>query len=76
MTHNENTRVKIPALIHLAKLGYSYFSLKDREYVIDSETNILKNVFDSQFIKINDLNPKDPSTNSIINKEFKNICKI
>ncbi|HAX03789.1 MAG: hypothetical protein A2Y45_08280 [Tenericutes bacterium GWC2_34_14] len=73
MTHNENTRVKIPALIHLAKLGYSYFSLKDREYVIDSETNILKNVFDSQFIKINDLNPKDPSTNSIINKEFKNI---
>src|SRR3989339_314708 len=69
MTHNENTRVKIPALIHLAKLGYSYFSLKDREYVIDSETNILKNVFDSQFIKINDLNPKKPNNHEGIKAE-------
>ena len=35
MTHNENTRVKIPALIHLAKLGYSYISLKDNTYELN-----------------------------------------
>jgi type I restriction enzyme R subunit len=28
MKHNENSRVKIPALIHLTRLGYKYISLK------------------------------------------------
>lgn len=73
MTHNENTRVKIPALIHLVKLGYTYFSLKNEKYIIDSETNILKNVFNAQLIKINGLNIKDPNTKIILDKEFKNI---
>lgn len=31
MKHNEDLRVKIPALIHLTRLGYEYLSLK--EYV-------------------------------------------
>lgn len=31
MKHNEDSRVKIPALIHLTRLGYEYLSLK--EYV-------------------------------------------
>ena len=31
MKHNEDSRVKIPALIHLTCLGYEYLSLK--EYV-------------------------------------------
>ena len=29
MKHNENSRVKIPALIHLTRIGYKYLSLKD-----------------------------------------------
>ena len=29
MKHNENSRVKIPALVHLTRLGYEYLSLKD-----------------------------------------------
>jgi type I restriction enzyme R subunit len=66
MTHNENTSVKIPALIHLAKLGYTYFSLRDKEYVIDSETNILKNVIDAQFIKINGLNRNDSNMERLL----------
>jgi type I restriction enzyme R subunit len=73
MTHNENTRVKIPALIHLAKLGYSYFSLKDNTHEFDIETNILKDIFNAQFIKINGFNPSDSNTHSIIKKEFTNI---
>jgi hypothetical protein len=28
MAFNENSRVKIPAIIHLTRLGYSYMSLK------------------------------------------------
>jgi hypothetical protein len=35
---NENTRVKIPALIHLQKLGYGCLSLKTLRY--DPETNV------------------------------------
>jgi hypothetical protein len=27
--HNENSRVKIPAILHLCRLGYSYQILKD-----------------------------------------------
>jgi type I restriction enzyme R subunit len=34
MIYNEDSRVKIPALIHLTRLGYKYFSLKDGEYKI------------------------------------------
>ena len=29
--HNENSRVKIPALVHLTRLGYEYLSLKEYE---------------------------------------------
>ncbi len=73
MNHNENTRVKIPALIHLAKLGYSYISLKDNGFVIDPETNIIKNIFDAQFIKINGLKINEINTKSILDKEFQNL---
>lgn len=51
--HNENTRVQIPALIHLTRLGYKYFSLKDEIFIFDSETNIIKNIFKTQFLKLN-----------------------
>ena len=53
MAHNEDSRVKIPALIHFTRLGYEYFSLKDPNYEIDWETNIIKNIFRDQFLKIN-----------------------
>lgn len=29
MKHNEDSRVKIPALIHLTRLGYEYLFLKE-----------------------------------------------
>ena len=31
MEHSENTRVKIPALVHFTRLGYKYLSLKEEK---------------------------------------------
>ena len=44
MTFNEDTRVKIPAILTLTRLGYDYISLKGRTD-IDPETNIFKDIF-------------------------------
>src|SRR6266700_1722369 len=68
MTFNENTRVKIPALIHLTRIGYIYFSLKDKNYTIDPDTNILTNIFVQQ---IRALNPE--ATEDAIAQELQNI---
>jgi len=38
---SENTRVKIPALIHLTRLGYKYFSLKDTVHLETLNFNTL-----------------------------------
>lgn len=45
MEHSENTRVKIPALVHLTRLGYKYLSLKESKQYIHGNTNIFRNVF-------------------------------
>jgi type I restriction enzyme R subunit len=52
---NENSRVKIPALVHLTRLGYKYLSLKDKEVKsqLDPETNILTKIFTTQLAKLN-----------------------
>ncbi|GHT32776.1 type I restriction-modification system endonuclease [Bacteroidia bacterium] len=67
---NENSRVKIPALLHLTRLGYKYFSLKDTAFDFDAETNIIKNVFCEQFLKLNAA--LAPIANDF-EKEFQNI---
>ena len=53
--HNEDTRVKIPAILHLTRFGYKYFSLRDKSFEIDRTSNIINNVFRQQFLKINNL---------------------
>ena len=45
MIHNENSRVKIPALVHLTRLGYEYLSLKQDNGKICTDTNIFKSLF-------------------------------
>lgn len=47
MQHNENSRVKIPALVHFTRLGYEYISLKKytNTNLIDEDTNIFLDVF-------------------------------
>ena len=46
----------MPALVHLTRIGYTYFgkiSEDDRHTVYDPDTNILINVFKTQFAKLN-----------------------
>lgn len=53
---NEATRVQMPALVHLLRLGYHYFGKISEDMagtVYDPDTNILINVFLSQFDKLN-----------------------
>lgn len=45
MIHNENSRVKIPALVHLTRLKYDYLSLKQYNGGICPETNIFTSLF-------------------------------
>ena len=47
---NENTRVQVPAALHLCKLGYTYL---DKIEKYDHSTNILTDVFLSQLAKLN-----------------------
>lgn len=51
MAFNENTRVKIPAILHLTRLGYEYVSLKNAVY--DQETNIFTKIFTESINRIN-----------------------
>ncbi|MCD4772582.1 MAG: DEAD/DEAH box helicase family protein [Bacteroidales bacterium] len=48
---NEDTRVKIPSILHLCRLGYEYISLKDTEW--DLDTNIFTDIFKKSIIRIN-----------------------
>lgn len=55
-TFNEATRVQMPAMVHLTRLGYSYFGKisEDKKGVVyDGDTNILIQVFKSQFERLN-----------------------
>ncbi len=53
MKHNENSRVKIPALIHFTRIGYKYLSLKDYQGFIHSDTNIFADIFRESLSIIN-----------------------
>lgn len=54
--YNEATRVQMPALVHLTRLGYNYIGKINEEQaniVYQPETNILIDEFKKQFIKLN-----------------------
>ncbi|MGN3817249.1 hypothetical protein [Mycoplasmopsis bovis] len=49
---NELTRVQIPAMIHLTKLGYKYYGKVCKNQIkLDPKSNILVNVFEKQLKK-------------------------
>jgi type I restriction enzyme R subunit len=68
MAFNEDSRVKIPALVHLTRLGYTYFSLKDGLHTLDSATNIVIDVFTKQVLLLN-----PDTTEETITQELQNI---
>ena len=51
MKFNEDSRVKIPAILHLVRLGYDYLSLKDASW--DESTNIFPEIFKDSVGRIN-----------------------
>ena len=51
MAFNEDSRVKIPSILHLVRLGYQYLSLKNQKW--DKETNIFTNIFLESIQRIN-----------------------
>ncbi|WP_282118182.1 type I restriction endonuclease subunit R [Maribacter aquivivus] len=58
MIFNEDSRVKIPSILHLIQLGYEYLSLKDSQW--DENTNIFTSIFKEQIENINyNLSEKD-----------------
>lgn len=45
MKFNEDSRVKIPAILHCIRLGYKYISIRDSAVLIDEATNIFTDIF-------------------------------
>ncbi|MDO7821221.1 type I restriction endonuclease subunit R [Helicobacter pylori] len=59
MPYNEITRVQVPALVHLAKLGYDFIPTKNKPN-LDTATNILTDSFTKSFERLNpNKNAKD-----------------
>ncbi len=52
MTFNEDSRVKIPTILHLTRLGYQYLSLKSARW--NPETNIFPEIFKESVLRINE----------------------
>ena len=69
---NEATRVQMPALVHLTRIGFTYFGKITEDKagtVYDPDTNILIEVFKSQFAK---LNPERAGEAEATQEEFEN----
>ena len=65
---DENSRVKIPALVHATKLGYKYLSIKKNKEQIDYRTNIFKEIFKDSLNIINNLELTSEDINNIIDE--------
>ncbi|MCG6141355.1 type I restriction endonuclease subunit R [Leptospira mtsangambouensis] len=61
MTFNEDSRVKIPTILHLCRLGYSYISLKNSKW--DETSNIFPELFKESISRIN--SDKDLTENDL-----------
>jgi type I restriction enzyme, R subunit len=57
MKFNEDSRVKIPAILHLVRLGYTYLSLKGLSW--DKSSNIVPSIFQKSVFAINPSAGKD-----------------
>jgi type I restriction enzyme R subunit len=72
--HNENSRVKIPALVHLTRLGYDYVPIKNYTGKIDEDTNIFIDIFRQNINRINRTSLAEDDVRKII-EELKIILK-
>ena len=70
MSRPEDERVKIPALLHLTRLGYQYVSLKENAY--DGDTDIFVDVFRDAVCRLNDYSFSDAEINTML-QDFKQV---
>lgn len=70
MLHNENSRVKIPALVHFTRLGYEYLSLKNYtgKDLIDEDTNIFIDLLCDAINRINGIEYTIADTQKLVNE--------
>lgn len=70
MPHNENSRVKIPALVHFTRLGYTYLSLKKYtgSDLIDEDTNIFVDLLCAAINRINETEYTIEDTKKIVSE--------
>ena len=69
---DENSRVKIPALLHLTRLGYAYVSLKGAEDKFDGDTNIYRPSFHDALNRINGTSLSEKETDAIV-RDLRNL---
>jgi type I restriction enzyme R subunit len=62
---NEDSRVKIPAILHLTRLGYRFLSKSEMAH-IDLNTNIFKKQFKEGISKINDKDYSDSEIEAFV----------
>ena len=67
MTFNEDSRVKIPAIVHLTRLGYNYLPKKSFTN-LHTDTNIFKDQFKAGLSKINDKEFTDIEIDSFLSE--------
>jgi type I restriction enzyme R subunit len=65
MTFNEDSRVKIPAIVHLTRLGFTYVP-KSGIVNLHAETNIFKDLFKQGLSKINGTEYSDSEIDTFI----------
>lgn len=66
--HNENSRVKIPALVHFTRIGYQYVSIKDYTGPIDGDTNIFVDLLRSSINRLNGTELSLENTQKIVDE--------
>lgn len=66
MIHNEDSRVKVPALLHFKRLGYEYQTKKNQK--VDSRNNIFIDIFAESISKINNKNYSEEKIHLLINE--------
>jgi type I restriction enzyme R subunit len=65
MTFNEDSRVKIPAIVHLTRLGFTYVP-KSGIANLHADTNIFKDLFKQGLSKINGTDYSDSEIDTFI----------
>lgn len=70
MLHNENSRVKIPALVHFTRLGYEHLSLKkySGSNLIDEDTNIFIDLLCAAINRVNGIEYTLEDTQKLVNE--------